>query len=249
MTWVDTHCHLHMSERGPGELLDDAAAVGVDWLVCPGTDAASSRQALLIAEEFPDRVIAAAGLHPHDATRWSEERAEIEQLAATAGAIGECGLDYYRNLSPAEEQRQAFRDQLQLAVDLAKPIIVHCRDAFSDVYDDIDASGHDRVVLHCWTGGPKWTKRFAGLGVTFSFAGPITFQGGDTVRLAAAAAPHERVMVETDTPFLTPPPDRSAANEPANVVRVGEALAQVWELPADEVAAMTSAEADRVFRG
>jgi TatD DNase family protein len=158
-------------------------------------------------------------------------------------------LDYYRNLSPAEEQRQAFRDQLQLAVDLAKPIIVHCRDAFSDVYDDIDASGHDRVVLHCWTGGPKWTKRFAGLGVTFSFAGPITFQGGDTVRLAAAAAPHERVMVETDTPFLTPPPDRSAANEPANVVRVGEALAQVWELPADEVAAMTSAEADRVFRG
>jgi TatD DNase family protein len=238
-----------MSERGPGELLDDAAAVGVDWLVCPGTDAASSRQALLIAEEFPDRVIAAAGLHPHDATRWSEERAEIEQLAATAGAIGECGLDYYRNLSPAEEQRQAFRDQLQLAVDLAKPIIVHCRDAFSDVYDDIDASGHDRVVLHCWTGGPKWTKRFAGLGVTFSFAGPITFQGGDTVRLAAAAAPHERVMVETDTPFLTPPPDRSAANEPANVVRVGEALAQVWELPADEVAAMTSAEADRVFRG
>lgn len=249
MTWVDTHCHVHMSAFDPATLLVRAREAGVEWVVCPGTDAESSAAALRIAADHPGVVLAAVGLHPHEADRWPEERDRIEALAAEASAVGECGLDFYRNLSPREEQRVAFREQLALAKRLDKPAIVHCRDAFAEVHEDVAASGHDRVVLHCWTGGPKWTKRFADLGVTFSFAGPLTYAGGDTVRRAAAVVPRDRTMVETDTPFLTPPPDRSAPNEPANVVKVGEVLADVWGEPVADVARRTSAEAMRVFRG
>ena len=248
-TWVDSHCHLHMSDTDAAVLIERAASAGVEWMVCPGTDAAGSEASAALAAEFPGTVLATAGLHPHDATRWPAERDRIAELAADASAIGECGLDFYRNLSPREEQRAAFRDQLALARDLAKPIIVHCRDAFTEVHEDIAASGHDRIVLHCWTGGPKWTKRFVELGVTFSFAGPVTFEGGDTVRLGAEQVDPSRVMVETDTPYLTPPPDRRSPNEPANVVRVGEALAGVWGMDVAEVARLTTAEATRVFRG
>lgn len=248
MTWVDTHCHLHMSDTDAAVLLERAAAVGVEWVVCPGTDVAGSEASAALAAEFPDRVLSTAGLHPHDAERWADERDRIAELAVSAGAIGECGLDFYRNLSPREDQRRAFRDQLTLARELDKPIIVHTRDAFAEVHEDIEASGHERIVLHCWTGGPRWTKRFAELGVTFSFAGPVTFAGGETVRLGAEEVDPNRAMVETDTPYLTPPPDRSSPNEPANVVKVGEALAGVWGISIVEVARLTTAEATRVFR-
>ncbi len=248
--WVDTHCHLHMSHGDAADLLDRANVAGVGWIVCPGTDAAGSEAAAGLAGRFPGVVLATAGLHPHQADHWPAERDRIAELAADAVAVGECGLDFYRNLSAPNAQRVAFRDQLALAADLDKPVVVHCRDAFAEVFDDLEASGDaSRAVLHCWTGGPKWTRRFADLGVTFSFAGPITFAGGDTVRRAAAVVPRERTIVETDTPYLTPPPDRSGPNEPANVVRVGEALAEVWGLPSAEVARLTSMEATRVFRG
>ncbi len=248
-TWVDSHCHLHMAERDPADLIERARLAGVKWMVCPGTDVAGSEASAVLAAAHPGVVLATAGLHPHDASEWSDQRDRIESLAASASAVGECGLDFYRNLSPPDVQREAFRDQLALARDLDKPVIVHCRDAFTEVYEDIEQSGHHRVVLHCWTGGPKWTRRFDDLGVTFSFAGPVTFEGGDTVRLAAAVVPRDRTIVETDTPYLTPPPDRKSPNEPANVVRVGAALAEVWDTTVAEVARLTTAEATRVFRG
>lgn len=248
--WVDTHCHLHMAAADAAGMVERAVAAGVEWLVCPGTNAAGSVAAVELAERFPGRVLAAAGLHPHEATRWSEERDRIEALAAQASAVGECGLDFYRNLSPREDQTAAFIDQLRLAEALDKPVVVHCRDAFTEVHQALESTGTgSRVVLHCWTGGPKWTRRFADLGVTFSFAGPITYEGGDTVRLGAAAAPRDRVMVETDTPYLTPPPDRRRPNEPANVVAVGRALADVWGEDIAGVAAATSRTAAAVFGG
>lgn len=237
-----------MAETAPDVLLDRAVSAGVEWLVCPGTDAASSQRALDLADRFPGRVLGAVGLHPHDAVRWADERDRIAELAAGAVAVGECGLDFYRNLSPREAQLEAFRDQIALAGDLDKPLIVHCRDAFGEVFDVLEATGAGpRTVLHCWTGGRRWTRRFADLGVVFSFAGPITFPTGDDVRLAAEVSPPERTMVETDTPFLTPPPDRHLPNEPAKVVEVGTALAGVWGMDAADVAALTSATAARVF--
>jgi len=247
-TWVDSHCHLHMSDTDPAVLVERARAAGVEWMVCPGTDAEGSEAALAIADAFPGTVLAASGLHPHDASRWPEEGDRIAELAARSVAVGECGLDFYRNLSPREDQLAAFREQVALAVDLDIPLIVHVRDAFREMFEELETSGEGpRTILHCWTGGPKWTKRFDTLGVTFSFAGPITYPGGDTVRLAAATVPPDRTMVETDTPYLTPLPDRHLPNEPANVVEVGRALAEVWGVGLDDVARSTSAVAARVY--
>jgi TatD DNase family protein len=163
-------------------------------------------------------------------------------------AIGETGLDFYRNLSPRAEQIRSFRRQIKLAVDLGKPIIVHCRDAFAEVIELIEESGvGPQTIMHCWTGGPRWTRRYLDLGVMFSFAGPVAFETGDTVRLGAAEVPPERALVETDTPYLAPPPHRAQPNEPAWVALVGAALARVWGMDVQQVAEMTTANAARVF--
>jgi TatD DNase family protein len=189
-------------------------------------------------------------LHPHDASSWPEVEGRIRALAVDADAIGECGLDYYRNLSPREDQQVAFTAQLGIAAETGKPVIIHCRDAFADVHAAVEQAGlGERAVLHCWTGGPRWTRRFAELGVTFSVAGPVAFETGDTVRLGAAVAPRDRTMVETDTPYLAPPPHRGEENRPALVPLVGAALAAVWGIEGDEVAALTTATAERVFAG
>ena len=247
MGWVDTHCHLQLDERDSAELLD--RAVQVDWVVVPGVDAESSQSAAGLAASDPTRIVHTAGLHPHDAQRWALERERIFELAKEAAAVGETGLDFYRNLSPPETQRQAFADQIGLARELALPLVVHCRDAFAEVYSQIETAGVGAAtVLHCWTGGPRWTKRFIELGCTFSFAGPVAFETGETVRLGAALVPPERALVETDTPFLAPPPHRHEPNEPAWVELVGAALARVWSMDVDEVQRTTADNAARMFR-
>lgn len=246
MGWVDTHCHLQLDDRPAEELLEAAATV--DWIVAPGVDLDSSRASFALAARFPAKVLPTTGLHPHDADKWPAQEEAIAGLAPRAAAIGETGLDYYRNLSPRAAQRQSFLAQIELATALDKPLIVHCRDAFADVLEMISASGlGSRVVLHCWTGGPRWTRRFIETGATFSFAGPVAFETGDTVRLGAAIVPPERVMVETDTPYLAPPPHRQEPNQPAWVPLVGAALARVWSLPLEEVERLTTARARAVF--
>ncbi|MDH3307026.1 MAG: TatD family hydrolase [Acidimicrobiia bacterium] len=244
--WVDTHCHLQLDERAPADLLERAG--NVSWLVAPGVDAASSHRSVELAARY-DNVLSTAGLHPHDASRWDEQRAVIESLVSEVSAIGETGLDFYRNLSPKPDQVRSFVAQIELARSAGLPVIVHCRDAFSDVHDLLESHelGAD-AILHCWTGGPRWTRRFLDLGSTFSFAGPVAFETGDTVRRGAALVPPDRCLVETDTPYLAPPPHRGEPNEPAFVGLVGAALAAVWGMEVAEVAAVTSANAGRVFR-
>ena len=246
MGWVDSHCHLQLDDRDPAQLI--SRATEVDWLVVPGVDAESSAAALDLAARFPDRVLATAGLHPHEASSWDEQEAEISQLASRAAAVGETGLDFYRNLAPPGDQRRSFEGQLRLSEALGKPVIVHCRDAFAEVHEILERTGAGpRAILHCWTGGRRWTKRFLPLGCWFSFAGPIAFETGETIRLAAELIPPERALVETDTPFLAPPPHRHELNEPAYVSLVGAALAQVWSLPVEQVTKQTSANAAAVF--
>jgi TatD DNase family protein len=211
-------------------------------------DLETSLQARQLATERPNRVLWAAGLHPHDAEHWDEQQARISALAVEAAAIGEVGLDYYRDLSPRDDQRRAFRDQVHLASDLDKPVIVHTRDSFADVYEILgEADMGEKAVLHCWTGGPRWTKRFRELGATFSFAGPVTYATGDTVRLGAAEAPPERTLVETDTPYLTPEPHRSEINRPEWSILNGLALAEIWGMNAEDVARTTSENSARVL--
>ena len=244
--WVDTHCHLQLAEPDAEDLLERAPGVG--HVVVPGVDVASSLAAKELEARFPDRIRFSAGLHPHEAIRWPAERAELSDLMHQAVAVGETGLDFYRNLSPRQAQLKSFVEHHALARQLSKPLIVHCRDAFRDIYEILEREGSGSwVVLHCWTGGPKWSNRFFELGVTFSFAGPVAFETGDTVRRGAAVIDPERVMVETDTPYLAPPPHRHEANEPAHVALVGAALAKVWDLGVDQVAALTTARATEVF--
>ncbi len=218
-------------------------------MVAPGVDAESSRASLALAGEFPGRVLPTAGLHPHEAASWPEQREAIEEMAPGVAAIGETGLDFYRDLSPRDQQEASFRGHIELALSQSKPIIVHCRDAFARIHDIIDETGvGGQTVLHSWTGGTRWTKRFLDLGVTFSFSGPLAFETGETIRFGAALVPPDRAVVETDTPYLAPPPHRGEQNEPAWVVFVGRALADVWGTPVEEVAAVTSANATRIFK-
>lgn len=247
MNWVDTHCHLQLDGREPRELIE--RAVDVDWIVVPGIDADSSRSSIELASVYPEKLFPTAGLHPHSADRWEEEGDSIARLAEDVVAIGETGLDFYRDLSPRDIQISSFRAQVELAKDVDKPLIVHCRDAFSDVYEVLVSTGAgERTVLHSWTGGTRWTKRFMELGVMFSFSGTLAFETAETIRLGAALVPQERALVETDTPYLAPPPHRGERNEPAWVEHVGAALAEVWDVSPERVASVTSENADRVFR-
>lgn len=223
-------------------------AVSVDWMVVPGVDLESSQASVALASRHPDRLLATAGLHPHDAENWDREREGIAALMPFVSAVGETGLDFYRNLAPVDDQHRSFSDHIELANSHDLPLIVHCRDAFSDVYDMLgEAEMGRRAVLHCWTGGTRWTKRFAALDVTFSFAGPVAFETGETIRLGAQHADPKACLVETDTPYLSPPPFRQDKNEPERVALVGAALAEVWGLETSEVASLTSAHAARVF--
>jgi TatD DNase family protein len=248
--WVDTHCHLYLMAEDTTAVIDRAVDAGVSWLVCPGIDLESTLRARAIAGRHPDRVRWSAGLHPHQASEWEAQRGRLTSMAIEADAIGECGLDYYRDLSPREQQRAAFAEQVALADELGKPIIIHVRDAFADAYDILERAGLDgRAVMHCWTGGPRWTKRFDELGVTFSFAGPITYDTADAVRRGAAEAPRDRTLVETDSPYLTPTPHRGEENRPEWVAFNGVALGEVWGIGADDVAELTAAHAAVVFDG
>ncbi len=245
--WVDTHCHLQLAEAEPGESMERAAQAGIGWVMVPGVDAVSSAAGRRLASKDA-RIKWAAGLHPHDATEWAGQAARITALAEQADAVGEIGLDFYRSLSPRGVQIDVFRAQIELAQAYDLPLIVHCRDAFSALYEILEATGvGPRTVLHCWTAGPRWTKRFRQLDATFSYAGPLAFKNGDTIRRGAAEAPPERTVVETDTPLLTPPPFRDEENQPARVVLIGEALAGVWGVQIDEVERLTTAAAERIF--
>ncbi len=246
--WVDTHCHLQLDRRPAAELLERASSVA--WVVSPGVDLESSLAGVRLAARHRGRVLATAGLHPHQAGDWLREEQGIVDLAPDVAAIGETGLDFYRNLSARPQQLHSFRSQIELALETGKPLVVHCRDAFSDVHRLLEemAAG-PAALMHCWTGGPRWTRRFLDLGASFSFAGPVAFPTGDTVRRGAELVPPDRAMVETDTPYLTPPPHRGKPNEPAWVALVGAALARVWGMEAGEVAAITRRNAARVFGG
>ena len=247
MPWVDTHCHLQLDGRTPAELLERAPDVA--WVVAPGVDLESSVASIELAAEHPERVLPTAGLHPHDASRFEDQWPRLQELADQVAAIGETGLDRYRMHSPLADQLRSFRAHAELALAREKPLIVHCRDAFSHVHEVLDETGAAAVaVLHSWTGGRNWTRRFLDLGVMFSYSGVVAFETGDTVRLGAELVPPERTLVETDTPYLAPPPHRGERNEPAWVAFVGAALGRVWGISTDEVAAVTTANAERVFQ-
>lgn len=244
--WTDTHCHLGWEGSSAAEQVADAASAGVQRLVTIGTKKGTSETAIEVASQH-DNVWATVGLHPHDATEG------VETVAPLAGAervvaIGECGLDYHYEHSPRQAQREAFAAQIALAHEHRLALVVHTREAWDDTFEILKAEGvPDRVVFHCFTGGPREARRSLDVGGHLSFSGIISFKNAADIRDAAAMCPADRLLVETDAPYLAPVPHRGKENRPAWVTVVGEALAAARgeELPV--VAAATWSNAERVF--
>jgi TatD DNase family protein len=245
--WVDAHCHLQGDD--PDGQIARAHAAGVEWMVCVGTDLKTSRDALDIAARHRN-VYGTVGLHPHDASALAVEWGMLEPLAATdqCVAIGEAGFDLYYEHSPRDEQEVAFRMQIRLARHLALPLVIHSRDAWDDTFRVLDDEGvPERTIFHCFTGGPEEATAALERGCYLSFSGIVSFKSAEPLRDAARLTPDDRLLVETDAPYLAPEPFRGKPNEPALVGVVGAALAAARETDPIEIADVTRANAARVF--
>ena len=246
---VDTHCHLFLMDGDPGTVIADARSAGVPRMVCVGIDPQTSRRALELAQSFRG-VFATAGMHPHTASELDRKgESEIEELLADpmVVAVGETGLDAYRMLSSMEDQQRTFRTHLALSRETGKPLVVHVRDAWEDAFRILEEERAEHVVLHCFTGDAALGRQAAERGYFLSFAGNVTYPGAGAVREAAVEAPLDRLLAETDSPFLTPQARRGRPNHPANVVDTMAVLAEVRGLDLDEMVARTSANAQRAF--
>lgn len=246
MQFTDSHCHLTMSNAG--ENLVAARAAGVRGFLVPGTKLEDAPQAVAIAKEHDD-VWAAVGFHPHDAKECDDAAfAEIERLAGEEKvvAVGECGLDYHYMHSPRETQIAVFERHIALAKQLGKPIIVHNRESTEDMLAILTRGGGPGI-LHSFTESLDVARQFVDAGFFISFSGIVTFRTAEMLREAAKGLPHDRVLIETDTPFLAPVPHRGKTNEPAFVIKVAELLAQLWSVPLETVAEQTTANFERAF--
>ena len=261
---VDSHTHIDMRpfNKDRDRVLERSRGAGVVAMVDVGCDLESSREAIRLAALYPE-VFAAVGFHPHSASQMGDD--DLERLSELARqpkvvAIGEIGLDFYRNLSPREIQIEAFKKQLALAQGLSLPVIVHCRDAQEEVLgiltgwaDGIagvggaDGMRESLGVLHCFSGDSELSQRYIDMGFLLSIAGPVTYPSSGAYEVAHRI-PLEMLLIETDCPYLAPRPYRGKRNEPANVTLVAEKVSEVRGVPSDVVAEHTTANAARLFR-
>jgi len=246
---VDTHCHLFLMERDTAEVVRATRRAGVERLVCVGIDPDSSRRSLEMAESFRG-VFATAGVHPHSASEFdSPASSVIEELLADplVVGVGETGLDYYRRLSPQEDQQRAFRTHIALSRETGKPLVVHVRQAWSDALRILAEEGAERVVLHCFSGDEHVVQEAGARGYFLSFAGNVTYPNAGALRDAASAAPEGQVIVETDSPFLTPQSARGTPNAPENVVEILVAVASARGLNLDAMVRLATEASFRAF--
>lgn len=250
---TDTHCHLdlHHFDSDREAVIARAREVGVGRILIPGLDLAQSRRALMLAEQYPELRVA-VGVHPNEAQHFGE--AELDELRELArhpkvDAIGEIGIDLYWKTMPLEQQQRAFRAQLQVATELNKPVIIHDRDAHEDVLTVLrEAAPSAGVVLHSFSGDMAMAHEAVALGCYLGVDGPVTYKKNDGLRAIFAAVPLDRILIETDAPYLTPQKKRGARNEPAYVRWVAEQLAEVRGLTLTEIAGATTENALRFFR-
>jgi TatD DNase family protein len=253
--WIDTHCHLNEDAFAPdlAAVVERAVAAGVVRMLVIGTTLDSSRRAVAIAERFP-MVYAAVGIQPNYVSAAAPtDFEEITQLADSPRvvAIGETGLDRYWDHSPIELQRDYFARHIALAKSRNLPFVVHCRDAEADVVAMLAAAAIDGPlsgVMHSFTGDLATARTCWELGMHVSFAGMITFKRNDALRAVAAVVPADKLLVETDAPYLAPAPHRGKRNEPEFVRHTAACLAEVRGVSAEELAAITTAKARRLFR-
>jgi TatD DNase family protein len=250
--YIDTHCHLELLFEGQDQdsTIARAQEAGVTTLVTVGVDLASSAEAVQTAT-YNEGVFASIGIHPNNAIEATEH--VLDRLADLAAhpsvvAIGETGLDWFREGAPRVRQQDSFRDHIRLAKDAGKTLVIHDRDAHDDVVAILEQEGApERTVFHCFSGDIELVKICAENGWYMSFAGNLTFRNAPHLREAAAAAPTDLLLTETDSPYLSPHPFRGKPNEPARVALTVAALAELHDLRVDEMAAQTFANAVRAF--
>jgi TatD DNase family protein len=246
---VDTHCHLDACEPPDAELVLRARQAGVTQLATVGTKPASVERALAAAREH-EEVSAIVGRHPHEAVGFDDHA--LEQVERAAGddhacAIGETGLDYYRDFAPREDQLAAFRAQLELAARLGLPVVIHTRAAEEDTFALLREHAEPvTVVLHCFS-APDRLEECVERGYLCSFAGNVTYPRAHELRRAAKELPDELLLVETDSPYLAPQPLRGKPNEPANVTRTAALVAELRQVPYEELEQTVERNAARVF--
>ena len=251
----DSHAHMDAPQFDDDrpETVRRAADAGVRAVVNVGYNAATWSTTLALTEEHPG-VFACLGFHPNDAADWSE--AIIPALTRLhrhpkAVAVGETGLDYYREYASPAQQRAAFLAQLALARSLGKPVVIHHREAHDDLLailrDDVAAHGPLRGVLHAFNGGPNFAAELLALGLSLGLGGPVTFKNAADLHAAVRAIPLDRIVIETDSPYLAPHPHRGRRNEPAYVALVAERIAVLKEIERDDVAAATARNAAALF--
>jgi len=265
MPLIDSHAHLDFEDYGDdlAETLRRAREAGLmhivvvgQWREPPqegaGSGMAAARGAVELARRDRSFLSATAGIHPHDAARaTAQDLRELEAICRETDcvAVGECGLDYHYDRSPREVQRELFATQVRLAKALKKPVVVHTREADADTADILERElGPDNGVIHCFTGDWAAAQQYLALGLHISLSGVLTFKAADALREAAARIPLERLLVETDCPFLTPVPHRGKRNEPAYVRLTAERLAEVRGIPLAEVERATTENARRALR-
>jgi TatD DNase family protein len=256
---VDTHCHLTLEafDDDRQEVIDRALKNGIHKIVVPGMDLESSREAIALAETYPS-IYAAVGIHPHHASQWgSSYREEFNSLAKSPKvvAIGEIGLDYYRNLSPKQQQLDVFRTQLEIAAELKLPVIIHNREATSDIIEYLYtwskrhrfSAGQKMGVLHAFSAELTTAFQVIDAGFLVGIAGPITYKNAESLREISVKIPLAKILIETDAPYLTPHPHRGKRNEPAYVRLVAEHLSKILGREYSEIARVTSNNAASLF--
>jgi TatD DNase family protein len=245
--WFDNHCHLTTARADPAEVVRSAREAGVTRMLTVGCDVEDSREAARVASRF-EGVWATAGVHPHDASQGTNGLVELLDDPVVV-AVGECGLDYHYDNSPREAQREVFALQIGLALACDLPLVIHTREAWDDTFSILDEVGIPaHTVFHCFTGGPGEAERCLERGASLSFSGIVTFKSADDVRGAVRVTPVDRLMVETDSPFLTPVPHRGQPNRPALVPLVGGRIAEIKELSIEAVARLTCENSRRFYR-
>ncbi len=253
MNVFDTHCHLDDEKFDPDreEAYQRMIDAGVTRCVCVGSDLPSSRRCIEFADTHKG-VFAAAGVHPHEAkdapADYLDTIAEMLKLPRVV-ALGEIGLDYFYDLSPRDAQKRVMAEQVELAVSLDVPVIFHIRDAHGDMVDFFRACKRlPAVIIHCFSGSPEIAREYVKMGFYVSFAGPLTFKKAPHLQAAAREVPLDRLLVETDSPYLSPEPKRGRRNEPAHVVYTLAKLAELRGLPTEEMAEITWNNACSLYR-
>ncbi len=257
---IDTHCHINFDayDEDRPQVIERAAQAGITRIINPGVDEQSSRAGIALAAQY-DEIYAAVGVHPNSTADWDDSKLEIfAELAGEAKvvAIGEIGLDYYWDKSPKEKQFAAFEAQLALASSLELPVIIHNREASDDVMTILekwaahlpDSLQNRPGVLHSFSAPAEIAKRALDAGFYLGFTGPITYKNADDLRKIATSVPLDRMVVETDGPFLTPIPYRGKRNEPAYIPYMVERLAALKQISDEEMARATTENAERLFK-